>query len=337
MRKFGPVTVGRVRSSLDVQRLLKDSQLKTGVFVVKPNWFSPHLGNFTDAETLRTLLEAVDGRIVVAESYTLERQDGSMKFTVDGAEVDWRWIMRHPSWDWIKEEGRWDEMRRQDRWFLNEYGFADLFKEYGVEYVNVTEEVWQGRTADAERIKEAVEARFAPVFKEELYSLIPQRLYELRGATLISFGKVKGILGSFPSLTMKNLFGLIPDPLRSWWHGPNNEWLGRSIVDIIKIYSALFKVYGICEALRHAIVSCPQGKVKTPWGSYDIVGDLGVLAFSRDLVSLDAVLCGLIDVDPEKISYLSLGEKAFGTYNRSDVEDARMSAGDWFPVSRGKT
>jgi uncharacterized protein (DUF362 family) len=337
MRKFGPVTVGRVRSSVDVKRLLKDSRLKTGVFIVKPNWFSPHPGNFTDAETLRTLLGALDGRIVVAESYTLERQDGSMKFTVDGEQVDWRWIMKHPSWGWIKGEGRWDEMRRQDRWFLDEYGFTDLLKEYGVDYVNVTEEVWQGRTADAERIKGAVEARFTPVSREELYSLIPQRLYELRGATLISFGKVKGILGSFPSLTMKNLFGLIPDPLRSWWHGPNNQWLGRSIVDIIKVYSALFKVYGICEALRHAIVSCPEGEVKTPWGSYDIVRDLGVLALSRDLVSLDAVLCGLIGTDPEKISYLSLGEKAFGICNRRHVEDAKMSAGKWFPISRVKT
>jgi len=318
MRKFGPVTIGRVRSSEDLKRLLEDPRLKTGVSIIKPNWFSPHPGNFTDAETLRTLLEALDGRIVVAESYTLERQDGSMKFTVDGAEVDWRWIMKHPSWGWIKEEGRWDEMRRQDRWFLDEYGFTDLFKEYGVEYVNVTEEVWQGRTADAREIKEAVEARLAPVFREELYSFIPKRLYELRGATLI------------------RLFGLIPDPLRSWWHGPNNQWLGRSIVDIIKVYSALFQIYGICEALRHAIVSCHKGEVKTPWGSYDIVRDLGVLAFSRDLVSLDAVLCSLIGADPEKISYLSLGERAFGIYNRRHVEDAKMSAGNWFPVPSEK-
>ncbi|MFB0504664.1 MAG: DUF362 domain-containing protein [Candidatus Bathyarchaeia archaeon] len=336
-REFGPVTVARAERSDDVKRLLEDPWLKADVFIVKPNWFSPHPGNFTDAETLRILLEALDGRIIVTESYTLERQDGSMKFTVDGDEVDWRWIMKHPSWNWIKEGGNWDEIRRQDKWFLDEYGFTDLFNEHGVEYVNVTEEVWRGRTTIAGKIKQAVEAQFTPVFREEMYSFVPKRLCELRGATFISFGKVKGILGSFPSLTMKNLFGLIPDPLRSWWHGPDNEWLGRSIVDIVKIYSALFKVYGICEALRHAIVSCPQGEVKTPWGRYSIAEDLGVLAFSRDLVSLDAVLCGLIGADPEKISYLSLGEKAFGIYSRRYVEDARVSAGNWFPVSRWKT
>jgi uncharacterized protein (DUF362 family) len=254
-----------------------------------------------------------------------------MKFTVDGEEVDWRWIMKHPDWDWIKKEGRWDELRKQDKWFLDEFGFTDLFNEYGVDYVNVTEEVWQGRTADAEKIKEAVETRFTPVLREELYRYVPQQLYKLRGATLISFGKVKGIRGTFPSLTMKNLFGLIPDPLRSWWHGSNDELLGRSIVDINKVYAALFKVYGICEALRYATVSDPEGEVKVPWGSYSIAKNLGILAFSRHLVSLDTILCALIGVNPEKVSYIKLGGEVFGFCSRQLVEKAK-AAKDWFPV-----
>lgn len=324
--------MGKARDSADLKRFLMDPWLEADVFIVKPNWFSPHLANFTDAETLGMLLEALDGRIIVTEAYSMERQDGSMKFTVDGEEVDWRWIMRHPSWDWIRAKGRWDQIRRQDRWFLDEHGFTDLFDEHGVEYVNVTEEVWQGRTADPRKVKEAVEAQFAPVFKERLYGYVPRRLYELRGATLISFGKVKGIRGTFPSLTMKNLFGLIPDPLRSWWHGPGDSWLGRSIVDINKVYAALFNVYGICEAIRFVTVSHPEGEVKVPWGAYNIVRDLGVVALGRPLVSLDAVLCGLIGVDPEKISYLQLGEEAFGPYDRRHVEEAKAASAKWFPV-----
>lgn len=315
-----------------MRQLLRDPWLNADVFIVKPNWYSPHPANFTDAETLRMLLGELDGRIVVTEAYSLERQDGSMEFTVDGEKVDWRWVMKHPGWDWIREEGRWDQLRKQDKWFLDEYGFTDLFEEQGVEYVNVTEEVWRGRTTDAGKIREAVDARFAPVFREELYSCIPQKLYELRGATLISFGKVKGIRGTFPSLTMKNLFGLIPDPLRSWWHGPSDKWLGRNIVDVNKVYSALFNVYGICEALRHATLDHPDGEVKVPWGSYNVVKDLGFIALGRHLVFLDAVLCGLMGVDPEKVSYLKLGEKALGTYNRSHVEAAKSAAPDWFPV-----
>jgi hypothetical protein len=38
--------------------------------------------------------------------------------------------------------------------------------------------------------------------------------------------------------------------------------------------------YGISEALRYATVSDFKGEVKTPWGSYNIAKDLGVLAFS---------------------------------------------------------
>ena len=331
LQQFGSVTVGRVRTSADLRQLLNDPWLKMNGIIIKPNWFSPHPANFTDAETLRVLLEALDGRVTVIEAYSMERQDGSMKFTVEGEEVDWRWIMAHPNWEWIKKGGRWAEIRKQDNWFLDELGFTDLFNEHEVEYINVTEEVWQGRTAEANEIKKAVETRFPPVFREELYGLIPQRLYNLRGSTLISFGKVKGIRGAFPSLTMKNLFGLIPDPLRSWWHGPNDHWIGRSIVDINEVYAALFNVYGLCEALRYATVSDSEGEVKIPWGSYSIARDLGVVTCGRDLVSLDAVLCGLVGVDPEKISYIKLGEEVFGTYDRGQVKKAKKST-DWFPV-----
>ncbi|RLI08380.1 hypothetical protein DRO42_06455 [Candidatus Bathyarchaeota archaeon] len=332
MRRFGPVTVGRVRGSADLRRLLPDTLVHSEVLVVKPSWYSPHPANFTDAETLRMLLEALDGRVVVTEAYSMDRQDGSMKFTVAGEAVNWRWLLKHPSWDWIREEGRWDRMRRQDRWFLDEYGFTDLFQERGVEYVNVTEEVWQGRTADPWEVKEAVEARFAPVLDERLYGYVPRRLYELRGAPFISFGKVKGIRGEFPSLTMKNLFGLIPDPLRSWWHGPGDSRLGRSIVDINKIYAALFNIHGICEAIRGATVSNPEGEVKVPWGAYSIVRNLGVVALGRPLLPLDAVLCGLIGVDPEKVSYLRLGEEVFGTYDRGLLAEAKAAAAEWFPL-----
>jgi len=332
LRRFGTVTVGRVRGSADLRRLLTDPWLEADVLVVKPNWFSPHPANFTDAETMRVLLEALDGRAVVTEAYSLERQDGGMRFTVDGEEVNWRWIMSHPSWDWIREEGRWDRMRKQDRWFLNEHGFTDLFQERGVEYVNVTEEVWRSRTADPGEVRGAVEARFSPVSSDKLYGYVPQRLYELRGAPLISFGKVKGIHGTLPSLTMKNMFGLIPDPLRSWWHGPGDSWLGRSIVDINKVYAALFNVYGICEAIRYATVSHHEGEVKVSWGNYDVVRDLGVVALGRHLVPLDAVLCALIGVNPEKVSYLRLGEEAFGPYDRRQVGEAKAVSAGWFPV-----
>lgn len=332
MKRFGDVTLGRVRSSVDLKRLLLDSGLESGVLIVKPSWYSPHPANFTSAETLRMLLEALDGKVVVIEAYSLDRQDGGMKFHVDGEVVDWRWIMKHPSWDWAKEGGRWDEFRRQDKWFLDEHGFTDLFEEFDVEYVNVTEEVWNGRVVDPATVKKAVEGRFKPVFDEKLYGFLPRRLHDLGGSTLISLGRVKGMRGTFPSLTLKNLFGLIPDPLRSPWHGPKDSLLGRSIVDIAKVYASFFGVYGVCEAIRSATAEHPEGEVKAPWGRYNVVKGVGAVAVGRNLVSLDAVLCGLIGVDPEKVSYLQEGERAFGRYDRGHVEEARAATGEWFPV-----
>ena len=112
--QFGNVTLARVKGPAELRSLLPDYIQDPETLVVKPNWFSCHTGNFTDAETLRFLLEALDARVVAVEGYTLERQDGSMTFNVDGEEVDWRWILRNPGWEWVKEGGRWDEIRRQD-------------------------------------------------------------------------------------------------------------------------------------------------------------------------------------------------------------------------------
>ncbi len=330
--KLGDVVIDRVRTPSDLRKLLPKSCFESEVVVVKPNWFSPHPANFTDAEALRMLLEAVDARVVVTEAYTLEKHDGSMKFMVEGEEVDWRWIMEHPSWDWAKEADLWDEIRGQDQWFMDEFGFTDLFQEFGVDYVNVTEEIWRGRIANPDTVRDAVEARFAPVSNEGLYGFLPKRLHDLKGSTLISFGKVKGIGSTFPSLTLKNMFGLLPDPLRSWWHGPKDERLGGSIVDIAKVYASFFDLYGVCEAIRNVTVSHPEGEVSVPWGRYNIFRGLGVVALGPNLVSLDAVLCGLIRVDPEKVSYLKLGEEAFGAYDRVHIDAARAVADEWFPV-----
>lgn len=60
--------------------------------------------------------------------------------------------------------------------------------------------------------------------------------------------------------------------------------------------------------------------------------DSKVVALGRNLVSLDAILCVLIDIDPDKVSYLRIGEETFGLYNRRYVKEAKAAAIDWFPV-----
>ena len=106
MERFGDVTLAKIKDSADLRRLLPSSLTGSETVIVKPNWFSPHPANFTDAHALGLLLGALDGKIIVIEGYTLEKHDGSMKFTVDGNEVNWKWVMENPDWGWVREEGR---------------------------------------------------------------------------------------------------------------------------------------------------------------------------------------------------------------------------------------
>ena len=211
-------------------------------------------------------------------------------------------------------------------------GVGDLLREHGADYVNVTEEVWAGRTVDPGEVKERVEERQGPVGEEKLYGFMPKALMAYEGAPLVSLGKVKGIGGTFPSLALKNLFGLIPDPLRSWWHGPGDARLGESIVDIARVYASYFPLYGVCEAFREATAMSPEGEVKVEWGRYDVVKDLGFASLGGNLMNLDAVTSAIMGVDPSKVSYLTLGEEVFGPYDRVQVERAKAVSGDWIPI-----
>lgn len=336
VQRFGSARVARAQSSGDLKRLLNDQWLKNDTIIIKPNWVGTDREyGFTESEGFRMLLEALDGRIVVTESYNLGRAppDGGMKFTADGKEASWKWLFagkgwkwleRQPSWDWFKGGGHWDRIRKYDKWFLDEYGFTDLFKEHGVEYVNVTEELWKGRNADPKAIKRAVEGKFSPVFNDRLYELVPQRLYELRGATFISFAKLKRPGKEIISFTVKNFFGMLPDPLRAWWH----QWFDESLVGAIKVYASIFNLYGICEGLRYA----------TWWKKGNrVIRDLGMLAFGRHLPLVDAVLCGLVGIDPEGAEWLSYLkskgplQEIFGTYEGRHVEKAKAAGANWFP------
>ena len=331
MKKIGVVNLNKIRDSSDLREILPANVLESETFIIKPNWFSPHTGNYTDAKTLRLLFEVLDGKIKVIESYTLEKQDGSLKFIVDGHDVDWKWIMEHPDWDWIKEQKRWDQLRKQDNWFLSEFGFKDLFSEFGVEYINITEEIWQGYSANSKNIKREVERKYTPVVNEKLYQMFPSKLLSYRDHVFINFGKIKGIKSKYPSLTLKNMFGLIPDPLRSWWHGPEDRLLSQNIVDINKIYATFFDVYGLCEGIYSAVVSNPKGSIKVPWGNYDIIENLGFAAFSNHLVSLDALICRLIDIEPLEVGYIRKGEKVFGEFDKNVIQDVKIIRKNWFP------
>lgn len=342
--RFGQTTVAKVSGSGDLRRLLVDPWLESETIIIKPNWVTTEPAGFTDSRTLRMFLEALDARIMVTESLHIGRSMNLLKkgmsFTVGGKKVNWEWLLKgrgwywlvkNPDWDWFKKGGHWEQIRKEDKAFLDEHGFTDLFKEFNVDYVNVTEEVWSGRAADPGEVKRLVESRFSPVQMEKLYGMVPRRFYDLRGSTFISLARLK----NSASFTLKNMFGLIPDPLRPWWHGPKNSRIARSIIDVNKVYHALFNVYGVCEALNTLAVPSSEGRLEDFFtGRYNIVEGVGLVAFGRDLVSLDAILLNLNDhltLQANTRLALEVAEQEFGSYDRDVLKESKMKVGNWIP------
>jgi hypothetical protein len=344
--RFGGTTFAKVADSNDLKEALDDPWMESETVVIKPNWVDVEPGGFIDAEIMRTLFEVLDSRIVVTESLHLGRAfnilpDG-MAFTADGKEVNWRWLLKgdgwkwlydKPDWDWFMEGGHWEQIVREDETFLDEQGFNDLFEEFGVEYINTTDDVWRGRHADPAEVKKAVESHFKPVHYERMYGMVPQRLYDLRGSTFISFARLK----QYASFTLKNMFGMIVDPMRPWWHGPRNERIASSIVDINKVYHSLFNVYGVLTSLYGTAVPNPQGEYLGEYmGRYDMVEGFGFVAYGRDLVSIDSLLMGLTEdwigvVDRVNREPIRLAEEeGLGASDGGSLEKARVKIRSWF-------
>ena len=338
--KFGQITVAKVNNSDELKQILTDPWLESETIIIKPNWGSNQPAQFNDSKTIRMILETFDSHIVVTEShvhsFSPPKEGGSI--TIGDKEVNWEWVLKgegwnwlieNPDWDWLKKDEHWNQLKKAEKAFLDEFGFTDLFKEFGVSYINVTDEFWNERIADPTEVKSLVEARFKPVKIDKLYSMVPKKLYDLRGSTFISLAKLK----HYASFTIKNIFGMIPDPIRPWWHGPKNSRIVTSIIDINKIYHSLFNVYGICDALNATAFPHPEGKFEFI-GKYNIIKAFGVVAFGRHLVSLDAILLNLTDqwitVVPKlnKVP-IDIAQKEFGPYDKEFLKESKLKVGDW--------
>jgi len=294
--RVGKVFVGRSGSGETFADVVGELKLRPPV-VVKPNWGISLC--FTEAQVLDWLLSALDGDALVVESYGWARSEDALLGRGVGT----------------RSRGA---LRRSDRWFLNYSGIGDVLEKHGVEYLNVTEEVWAGRTAEPEVIGRLVESRYPPVHQEALYSWVPSRLHELRGGTFLSLAKLKtGIPPFNVSLSVKNLFGMIPGPGRMKFHGRKNSLLERSIVDINKIYRAMFTVKGIVEA---AFTASSEGK--TPIEPV-VHRDLGLAFGCEDTLQLDAFVTGLTGTDPHEVGHLSAAAEVFGPWDDRNVARGR--------------
>ena len=297
---------GHVNNAETMKHFLEECDLNpSDSYIIKPNWFFQGNGFYTDTRTLRLLLEYFEN-VTVVESYTFQRNDGTRTITPENGKLNWDWI------------------RKQDKKFMNNTGFDDLFKEYNVEYVNLTEEIWSERIANPENIRKSVESNFTPVVRKELYEQVPECIYARRGQKLISFAKLKQQRANRVSATLKNIFGNIIDPNRMGWHGNNDSDLARSIVDINKVYASLFKPLGLCEAIFTAVRYTKRGKHPLPWGfRYDLTENLGLVFYGERLVDVDAYLTQSCGIDPNKVEHVRLAAEQFGKWAPSLIHEAK--------------
>jgi len=221
----------------------------------------------------------------------------------------------------------WDKIKEMDQRFLDEKGFTDLFNEFDVAYINVTDEIWAEEIIDPETVKAAVEEKYDPI-EPKIYGYLPKKLHHYRGSTIISYSKYK----QYPTFTLKNLFGLLPDPIRCWWHGPNNKRFNQSIIDINKLYTTYFNILGIHETLGKTPVIHPNGAITIPGFKYNIHENLGIVGIGTDRVELDTIMAGLGSYPLPELEYLPLSDGILGKYHEEYYTEAAVL--DWLPIMK---
>ena len=262
-----------------LERVLPPSDM----YLVKVTWHGYATGTYTDAAALDLLLGALPGRAVILEGHTSSRNLG-------GADWDWETeAQQHRAW-----------IKQQDTEFLHRTGLADVMARHRAEYVNVTEAYWDGACA---RARDDVALRYP-----EIASFIPEVIAALRGAPFLSFARFKG-----PTrLGISNLFGLIPAPLRSAWHGANITDFAAVCCDLAKLYASLFPMFGVVEALHSAVRWNRTGLYRSRWGNYDLTLSDGVVAVSEGLAGADILASRLQGQDVSRSAFFDVVRQELG-------------------------
>jgi hypothetical protein len=289
--------IARVRDSAALAEILAQVLPQADRYLVKVTWHGYAPGTYTGPLALDLLLGALPGRAVLLEGHTSSRNVG-------GADIDWEAdAERHRTW-----------VRQQDLEFLRRTGLAEVIARHGAQYFNVTEAWWDGACAPAEEVQAALGDVTLP--NPELAGFVPSALMELRGIPLISFARFKG-----PTrLGISNLFGLIPHPLRTVWHGSDITHFASVCCDLARLYGSLFPLFGFVEAFDSAVRWDRKGLYRSRWGNYDLVLTDGLFTLSEGLVGADFLASrlqgqdvqhsGFYDVVRDRLGWLPATEMA---------------------------
>lgn len=185
--------------------------------------------------------------------------------------------------------------RRDNEYLLSASGLYDIIREHKVRYVDLN--------SDDVR---ATPVRSSYTSFKQLY--LPETLFN--ADLLVSMPKLKTHHWAGVTLSMKNLFGIIPGTVYGW---PKNilHWQGidNSILDINSSLS--LPQFAIVDGIVGMEGNGPlQGQAK----------NAGVLIFGDDFVSVDASAARLMKLEPRKVIHLAKADEFLGNLAYEKIE-----------------
>ena len=185
--------------------------------------------------------------------------------------------------------------RRDNEYLLSASGLYDVMREHKIRYVDLNSD----------------DVRATPVrssFTRFKLLYLPETLYN--ADLLVSMPKLKTHHWAGATLSLKNMFGVIPGTVYGW---PKNilHWQGihESILDINS--SLPLPQFAIVDGIVGMEGNGPlQGEPKAS----------GVLIFGDDLVAVDASAARLMMLEPRKIKYLAKAGDFLGNLEREKIE-----------------
>ena len=185
--------------------------------------------------------------------------------------------------------------RRDNEYLLTASGVYDVINEHRVRYVDLN--------TDAVRL---TKLRSSLTDLRQLY--IPETLFN--ADLLVSMPKLKTHHWAGVTLSLKNMFGIVPGSIYGW---PKNalHWAGihGSILDINS--SLPIPQFAIVDGIVGMEGNGPlQGQAKQS----------GVLILGEDLVAVDATAARLMKIEPRKIDYLEIADRFLGNISYEKIE-----------------
>ena len=282
--------IAKVNDQEALDLLTEFFEIKSEKVFVKVTWHGYATGTYTDPVALDKLLSSLPNQVILLESYTTSRNDGTKK-------INWRQECKENR-DWI---------RQQDLLFLEKTGLAKVINKHNATYLNITELFWDGQLMPQKVIDDLLLSNNVELDYPELSKYVPRLLYENFGSDFISFARFKG-----PTrLSISNMFGLIPVPFKSEWHGANITDFASVCCDLVKIYGCIFNISSIVEALNYAVRWNRKGLYRSRWGNYDLISGLNMVCMSRNLGIGDALASQIQGQDIEKSAFFDVVRSNF--------------------------